>query len=139
MPARSRLVGQRRVSYSLLISLRPIVVCLEQCRRGTVHGESYVICRVKSAPYSMALIVQKFGGTSVGSTERIRNVARRIAKWKAAGHGIVAVPPAMAGETNRPLALAAAVQAHPEPRELDVVAATGEPVTGWRLALAVGD
>jgi aspartate kinase len=85
----------------------------------------------------MALIVQKFGGTSVGSTERIRNVARRIAKWKAAGHDIVAVPSAMAGETNRLLALAAEVQAHPEPRELDVVASTGEQVTIGLLAMAL--
>src|SRR5258706_4961358 len=85
----------------------------------------------------MALIVQKFGGTSVGSTERIRNVARRIAKWRAAGHEIVAVPSAMAGGTNRLLALAAEVQAHPEPRELDVVAATGEQVTVGLLAMAL--
>src|SRR5499426_1268347 len=85
----------------------------------------------------MALIVQKFGGTSVGSTERIRNVARRIAKWKAAGHDIVAVPSAMAGETNRLLALAAEVQTHPDPRELDVVGATGEQVTIALLAMAL--
>jgi aspartate kinase len=87
----------------------------------------------------MALIVQKFGGTSVGSTERIRNVARRIAKWKAAGHDIVAVPSAMAGETNRLLALAGEVQAHPDSRELDVVAATGEQVTVGLLAMALID
>jgi aspartate kinase len=85
----------------------------------------------------MALIVQKFGGTSVGSTERIRNVARRIAKWKAAGHDIVAVPSAMAGETNRLLALAAEVQSHPDPRELDVVGSTGEQVTIGLLAMAL--
>jgi aspartate kinase len=87
----------------------------------------------------MALIVQKFGGTSVGSTERIRNVARRIAKWKAAGHDIVAVPSAMAGETNRLLALAGEVQAHPDARELDVVGATGEQVTIGLLAMALLD
>src|SRR5688572_14672404 len=85
----------------------------------------------------MALIVQKFGGTSVGSTERIRNVARRIAKWKAAGHDIVAVPSAMAGETNRLLALAAEVQSHPDPRELDVVGSTGVQVTIGLLAMAL--
>jgi len=85
----------------------------------------------------MALIVQKFGGTSVGSTERIRNVARRIAKWKAAGHDIVAVPSAMAGETNRLLALAAEVQSHPDARELDVVGSTGEQVTIGLLAMAL--
>ena len=83
----------------------------------------------------MALIVQKFGGTSVGSVERIRNVARRVAKWRAAGHELVVVPSAMAGETNRLIALAREIQAHPEPRELDVVAATGEQVTIGLLAL----
>src|SRR6266478_572012 len=76
----------------------------------------------------MALIVQKFGGTSVGSVERIRNVARRVAKWKAAGHDLVVVPSAMAGETNRLIALAKDVQPQSDPRELDVVASTGEQV-----------
>jgi aspartate kinase len=85
----------------------------------------------------MALIVQKFGGTSVSSTERIRNVALRVAKWRRAGHDIVVVPSAMAGETNRLLALAAQIQAHPEPRELDVVAATGEQVTAGLVAMAL--
>ncbi len=85
----------------------------------------------------MALIVQKFGGTSVGSVERIRNVARRVAKWKAAGHDVVVVPSAMAGETNRLLALAAEVQQHPDPRELDVVASTGEQVTIGLVAMAL--
>ena len=85
----------------------------------------------------MALIVQKFGGTSVGSVERIRSVARRVAKWKAAGHDLVVVPSAMAGETNRLLALAGEVQRHPDPRELDVVAATGEQVTIGLLAMAL--
>src|SRR5499426_1981588 len=87
----------------------------------------------------MALLVQKFGGTSVGSVERIRNVARRVAKWRAAGHQLVVVPSAMAGETNRLLALAAEVQAHPDPRELDVVGATGEQVTIGLLAMALLD
>jgi aspartate kinase len=85
----------------------------------------------------MALIVQKFGGTSVGSVERIRNVARRVAKWRAAGHDIVVVPSAMAGETNRLIALAKEIQAHPDPRELDVVASTGEQVTIGLLAMAL--
>ena len=87
----------------------------------------------------MALIVQKFGGTSVGSPERIRNVARRVAKWKQAGHDIVVVPSAMAGETNRLLSLAAELQPHPDPRELDVVAATGEQVTAGLVAMALMD
>ena len=85
----------------------------------------------------MALIVQKFGGTSVGSVERIRNVARRVAKWKAAGHDLVVVPSAMAGETNRLLALARELQAQPDPRELDVVATTGEQVTIGLLSMAL--
>ena len=85
----------------------------------------------------MALIVQKFGGTSVGSTERIRNVARRVAKWKAAGHSVMVVPSAMAGETNRLIALARELQPQPEPRELDVVASTGEQVTIGLLAMAL--
>jgi aspartate kinase len=85
----------------------------------------------------MALIVQKFGGTSVGSIERMRNVAQRVAKWRAAGHDIVVVPSAMAGETNRLLGLAAELQAHPDPRELDVVAATGEQVSAGLLAMAL--
>ena len=85
----------------------------------------------------MALIVQKFGGTSVGSAERIRNVAQRVAKWKRAGHDIVVVPSAMAGETNRLLALAAELQGQPDARELDVVAATGEQVSAGLVAMAL--
>jgi aspartate kinase len=85
----------------------------------------------------MALIVQKFGGTSVGSVERIRNVARRVAKWKAAGHDLVVVPSAMSGETNRLIGLAESIQPQPDPRELDVVAATGEQVTIGLLSMAL--
>ncbi len=85
----------------------------------------------------MALIVQKFGGTSLGSVERIRAVAQRVAKWKAKGHDLVVVPSAMAGETNRLLALAQHIQEHPDPRELDVVAATGEQVSIGLLAMAL--
>jgi aspartate kinase len=84
----------------------------------------------------MALIVQKYGGTSVGSVERIKNVARRVAKWKAKGHDVVVVVSAMSGETNRLIALAREIQALPDPRELDVVAATGEQVTIGLLAMA---
>jgi len=85
----------------------------------------------------MALVVQKFGGTSVGSVERIRNVARRVAKWKAAGHDLVVVPSAMSGETNRLIALAKEIQPLPDPRELDVVATTGEQVTIGLLSMAL--
>jgi aspartate kinase len=87
----------------------------------------------------MALIVQKYGGTSVGSVERIKAVARRGARWKALGHQIVVVPSAMAGETNRLIGLAREIQAAPEPRELDVVAATGEQVTIGLLSMALMD
>jgi aspartate kinase len=85
----------------------------------------------------MPLIVQKYGGTSVGSTERIKNVAKRVAKWKAAGYDVVVVVSAMSGETNRLIALAKEIQALPDPRELDVVAATGEQVTIGLLAMAL--
>jgi aspartate kinase len=87
----------------------------------------------------MALIVQKYGGTSVGTVDRIKAVARRVARWKAKGHQVVVVPSAMAGETNRLIALAREIQATPEPRELDVVAATGEQVTIGLLAMALAD
>jgi aspartate kinase len=85
----------------------------------------------------MALIVQKFGGTSVGTIERITNVARRVAKWKTQGHDLVVVPSAMSGETNRLIALAREIQAQPDPRELDVIASTGEQVTIGLLCMAL--
>jgi aspartate kinase len=85
----------------------------------------------------MALIVQKYGGTSVGNVERIKNVARRVAKWHDSGHKMVVVVSAMSGETNRLIALAKEIQAQPDPRELDVVAATGEQVTIGLLAMAL--
>ncbi|MGZ8264934.1 MAG: aspartate kinase [Burkholderiales bacterium] len=85
----------------------------------------------------MALIVQKYGGTSVGSAERIKNVARRVAQWKSRGHDIVVVVSAMAGETNRLIALAKEVQGNPDPRELDVMVSTGEQVTIALLAMAL--
>ena len=87
----------------------------------------------------MALIVQKYGGTSVGSPERIRNVAERVAKYRAQGHQLVVVVSAMAGETNRLIALAKQIQAQPNPRELDVMVATGEQVTIALLAMALKD
>lgn len=85
----------------------------------------------------MALIVQKYGGTSVGSVERLKNVARRIAKWQNAGHQVVVVVSAMSGETNRLIALAKEIQKNPDPRELDVIASTGEQVTIGLLAMAL--
>ena len=85
----------------------------------------------------MALIVQKCGGTSVANTDRIKNVAKRVARWKAQGHDIIVVPSAMSGETNRLIGLAKEISASPEPRELDVIASTGEQVTIGLLAMAM--
>src|SRR3954452_24435832 len=89
----------------------------------------------------MALIVHKYGGTSMGSTERIRNVARRVAKWARAGHQMVVVPSAMSGETNRILGLAKelfpGVNTAASDRELDMIASTGEQVSVGLLSLAL--
>jgi len=89
----------------------------------------------------MALIVHKYGGTSMGTTERIRNVARRVAKWVRAGHQMVVVPSAMSGETNRLLGLAKELQPQQVTaavmRELDAIAATGEQVSVGLLAIAL--
>jgi len=85
----------------------------------------------------MALIVQKYGGTSVGSPERIKNVAKRVARWKAQGHDVVVVVSAMSGETNRLIALAKEIQTQPDPRELDVMVSTGEQVTIALLSMAL--
>src|SRR5919204_4712451 len=83
------------------------------------------------------LLVQKFGGTSVADVDRIRNVAGRIARTRAAGHDVVVVVSAMAGETNRLLALARAVASYPDERESDALVATGEQVTAALTALAL--
>jgi aspartate kinase len=89
----------------------------------------------------MALIVHKYGGTSMGSTERIRNVAKRVAKWHRAGHQMVVVPSAMSGETNRLLGLAKelapAQHSTAYDRELDMLAATGEQASSALLAVAL--
>ena len=85
----------------------------------------------------MALIVQKYGGTSVGSPERIKNVAKRVAAARQEGHDVVVVVSAMSGETNRLVALAHEMQEFPDPRELDVVLARGEQVTIGLLAMAL--
>jgi aspartate kinase len=89
----------------------------------------------------MALFVHKYGGTSMGSTERIRNVAKRVAKWARAGHQMIVVPSAMSGETNRLLGLAKELQP-PQltpsvMRELDAIAATGEQVSVGLLSIAL--
>ena len=85
----------------------------------------------------MALIVHKYGGTSMGSTERIKNVAKRVAKWHDAGYQIVVVPSAMSGETNRLIALAKEITPQPDQRELDLIASTGEQVSIGLLSMAL--
>src|SRR3990172_11954524 len=85
----------------------------------------------------MALIVQKYGGTSVGTVEKIKNVAKRVARSKDEGNDVVVVVSAMAGETNRLLGLAHKLSEMPNERELDVVASTGEQVTIGLLAIAL--
>ena len=85
----------------------------------------------------MALIVQKYGGTSVGSPERIKNLARRVARFKALGHQVVVVVSAMSGETNRLIGLAKEIMADPDPRELDVMVSTGEQVTIGLTAMSL--
>jgi aspartate kinase len=85
----------------------------------------------------MSLIVQKFGGTSVGTIERIEGVADKVAKFHAEGHQIVVVVSAMSGETNRLIGLAHEIQARPVPREMDVLVSTGEQVTTALLSMAL--
>jgi aspartate kinase len=85
----------------------------------------------------MALIVQKFGGTSVGDIDRIRNVARRVAKARDAGNDVVVVVSAMAGVTDNLIALAKKVNESPDKRELDVLLATGEQTTASLLAMVL--
>ncbi|MBI4515353.1 MAG: aspartate kinase [Deltaproteobacteria bacterium] len=87
----------------------------------------------------MKLIVQKYGGTSVGSPERIRGVARRVAATRAAGNRVIVTVSAMAGETNRLLALAREVSPDPQAREVDVLLATGEQSAVALLAMALRD
>jgi aspartate kinase len=116
-------------------------------RADSCGGSFLPAISIKIAPFSaqsgfsasnpMALIVQKYGGTSVGSPERIKNVARRVAQWQARGDQVVVVVSAMSGETNRLIALAKDVQATPDPRELDVMVSTGEQVTIALLSMAL--
>ena len=85
----------------------------------------------------MSLLVQKFGGTSVGSVERIEAVAEKLAGFHAQGHQLVVVVSAMSGETNRLIGLAKQIMETPTPRELDVLVSTGEQVTIGLLAMAL--
>lgn len=85
----------------------------------------------------MSLIVQKYGGSSVANTDRIRNVAKRVAKFRKEGHDVVVVLSAMSGETNRLIGLATDIQEYPDPRELDMIVSTGEQVSIGLLAMAL--
>lgn len=85
----------------------------------------------------MALIVQKYGGTSMGTPERILNVAQRVKRWHDNGNQVVVAVSAMSGETNRLLALAKSITETPDPRELDQMVSTGEQVTIAMLAMAL--
>ena len=87
----------------------------------------------------MALIVQKYGGTSVGSTERIQEVVKRVQRWHDEGNQIIVVVSAMSGETNRLVSLAEEVSEHPGGRELDVLLSTGEQVTIALMAMALAE
>ena len=83
------------------------------------------------------LVVQKFGGTSVGTIERIRNVAERVARTKSEGNDVIVVVSAMAGETNRLIELARSLVPEPDPREMDVLISTGEQVSTALLSMAL--
>jgi aspartate kinase len=85
----------------------------------------------------MSLIVQKYGGTSVGSTQRIEHVASKIKRWCNEGHSLVVVTSAMSGETDRLIGLARAINPQIGGRELDVLLATGEQVTIALLSMAL--
>ncbi len=85
----------------------------------------------------MALYVQKYGGTSVGTVERIQSVADKVKGFREAGHDVVVVVSAMSGETNRLIGMAKEMQEHPAPREMDVLVSTGEQVTIALLSMAL--
>ena len=126
---------QRRDADDRRHGAQPIICAF--CAAARAMAWACAGCGASSPFFIMALIVQKYGGTSVGSVERIKNVARRVIKWADAGNQVVVVVSAMSGETNRLLALAREIQPEPDPRELDVVAATGEQVTIGLLAMAL--
>src|SRR5580658_2031702 len=105
-----------------------------------VNGVADAIDAACEAPYCtgpVALVVQKYGGTSVGSLDRIRNVARRCLATQRAGDDVVVIVSAMSGETNRLLALAHQVAPVPDAREMDAIAATGEQVSAALTAMAI--
>ena len=87
----------------------------------------------------MALIVQKYGGTSVGTVERIQGVANKVKGFRDQGHDVVVVVSAMSGETNRLIGMANEISHRPVPREMDVLVSTGEQVTIALLAMALSE
>src|SRR5450432_4228118 len=89
------------------------------------------------ADFSMSLIVQKYGGTSVGNPERIRNVARRVVETQQAGNQVVVVVSAMSGVTDSLIKMAKEVSQNPSEREMDVLLATGEQTTIALTAMAI--
>jgi aspartate kinase len=105
--------------------------------RGGVFEDRRRSYKVAGAEGNVALIVQKYGGTSVGDIDRIRNVARRCIESQREGHDVVVVVSAMSGETNRLLKLIAQLSERPNEREQDVVVATGEQVSIGLLAIAI--
>ena len=146
MHARSRRPGKHR---SRSRGAPTEVAAANRSRRsGSLESLSFARARSRRSSaaaarlFPMALIVHKYGGTSMGSPERIQSVARRVAKWVRAGHQMVVVPSAMSGETNRLLALAqASSRRNRRPttllRELDMIASTGEQVSVGLLAIAL--
>jgi len=85
----------------------------------------------------MSLLVQKYGGTSVGTVERIKAVAEKVCRFRQQGHDMVIVVSAMSGETNRLVGMASEMQETPDPRELDVLLSTGEQVTIALLCMSI--
>lgn len=102
-----------------------------------VKKEGNKDCEIECLEEKMALVVQKYGGTSVGDIERIKNVARRVARTKDAGHDVVVVVSAMAGETDRLINLAKQLTELPDEREMDLLMSSGERVSAALLAIAL--
>ncbi len=123
-------------------STRRALCCLPDFHPGLerLKNETSPVYRVKTNPNGtliMALYVQKFGGTSVGSIERIKAVAEKVKGYRAEGHDVVVVVSAMSGETNRLIALAHEINEDPTPREMDMLVSTGEQVTIALLSMTL--
>ena len=94
-----------------------------------LFGREHEQTQKEKKTFIMALIVQKYGGTSVGNPERIKNVAKRVVRTKEQGNDVVVVVSAMSGETDKLIGLANQVNDNPDPREMDMLLSTGERVT----------